>query len=256
MAIWPRICRYSAVFRARLPGEQYRRLPVPLITNVMGSSAEELGALVDACEQRAEIAAIELNVSCPNVKTGLDIGADPALLEHVARGLPRAHKKPLIVKLTPNTADVAACALAAEAGGADAVSLINTLRAMALEPVARARRSRGCVERACAGSAQGLARRRNRRALGAGDPQRRARSGRSGRCARGHSGDRHGRRAERGACARAARSRSHARRGRHRELSRPDRRRERRAERSKGESKRLRSSHGSASVADTIPQRA
>jgi dihydroorotate dehydrogenase (NAD+) catalytic subunit len=51
---------------------------VPLITNVMGSTAEELRALVEACDAREEIAAIELNVSCPNVKTGLDIGADPA----------------------------------------------------------------------------------------------------------------------------------------------------------------------------------
>jgi dihydroorotate dehydrogenase (NAD+) catalytic subunit len=123
-----------AGFHARLPGEPDGRLPVPLITNVMGSSAEELAALVDACDRRSEIAAIELNVSCPNVKTGLDIGADPVLLEHVAAACRARTQKPLIVKLTPNTADVAACASAAEAGGADAVSLINTLRAMALEP--------------------------------------------------------------------------------------------------------------------------
>ena len=113
---------------------QLAELPVPLITNVMGSSAEELAALVEACEQRAEIAAIELNVSCPNVKTGLDIGADPVQLEQVVSACRPHTKKPLIVKLTPNTADVPACARAAEAGGADAVSLINTLRAMALAP--------------------------------------------------------------------------------------------------------------------------
>ena len=126
-------------FHARVPGKQDERMPVPLVTNVMGSSAEELSALVDACERRAEIAAIELNVSCPNVKTGLDIGADPTLLEHVVTACRARTRKPLIVKLTPNTADVAACALAAEAGGADAVSLINTLRAMALEPARDAR---------------------------------------------------------------------------------------------------------------------
>jgi dihydroorotate dehydrogenase (NAD+) catalytic subunit len=106
--------------------------PVPLITNVMGSTGEELAKLVAACEQRAEIAAIELNVSCPNVKTGLDIGADPGQLEQVVRDCREHTRKPLIVKLTPNTADVPACARAAEAAGADAVSLINTLRAMAL----------------------------------------------------------------------------------------------------------------------------
>ncbi len=108
--------------------------PVPLITNVMGSTGEELAKLVAECEQRAEIAAIELNVSCPNVKTGLDIGADPRQLEQVVRDCREHTRKPLIVKLTPNTADVPACAQAAEAAGADAVSLINTLRAMALAP--------------------------------------------------------------------------------------------------------------------------
>jgi dihydroorotate dehydrogenase (NAD+) catalytic subunit len=110
------------------------RLAVPLITNVMGSTPEEVGELVAALENRPQVRAIELNVSCPNVATGLDIGADPkgleALLEHV-RPL---SSKPLIVKLTPNTADVADCAAGAEAGGADAVSLINTLRAVALSP--------------------------------------------------------------------------------------------------------------------------
>jgi dihydroorotate dehydrogenase (NAD+) catalytic subunit len=111
--------------------------PVPLITNVMGSSAEEFAALVERCDQRAEIAAIELNVSCPNVKTGLDIGADAAQLEQVVRACRPRTQKPLIVKLTPNTADVPACAQGAEAGGADAVSLINTLRAMALAPQTR-----------------------------------------------------------------------------------------------------------------------
>jgi dihydroorotate dehydrogenase (NAD+) catalytic subunit len=107
---------------------------VPLITNVMGASAEEIATLLAACDQRPEIAALELNVSCPNVKTGLDIGADPSSLERVVRAVRGHTGKPLIVKLTPNTADVAACAQAAQDGGADAVSLINTLRAMALAP--------------------------------------------------------------------------------------------------------------------------
>jgi dihydroorotate dehydrogenase (NAD+) catalytic subunit len=112
-------------------------LPVPLITNVMGSTATEISELLEACDARAEIAAVELNVSCPNVKTGLDIGADPRQLEEVLRTVRPRTGKPLIVKLTPNAADVSACALAAEAGGADAVSLINTLRALVLRPVSR-----------------------------------------------------------------------------------------------------------------------
>jgi dihydroorotate dehydrogenase (NAD+) catalytic subunit len=109
-------------------------LPVPLIVNVMGFTREEVGRLVAAFGARNEVAALELNVSCPNVESGLVMGADPgetaALLEHV-RPLT---SKPLIVKLTPNATDVGAVAAAAEAAGADAVSLINTLRGMALSP--------------------------------------------------------------------------------------------------------------------------
>jgi dihydroorotate dehydrogenase (NAD+) catalytic subunit len=107
---------------------------VPLITNVMGASAHELCELVEACEARTEIAAVELNVSCPNVHTGLDIGADPAQLAGVVARVRTRTSKPLLVKLTPNTADVALCAQAAEQAGADALSLINTLRAGALDP--------------------------------------------------------------------------------------------------------------------------
>ena len=113
---------------------QLAELPVPLITNVMGSTGDELAELTAACDERSEIAAVELNVSCPNVATGLDIGAVPAELERVVERVRPATTKPLVVKLTPNTADVGACAQAAEAAGADAVSLINTLRAMALGP--------------------------------------------------------------------------------------------------------------------------
>ena len=113
---------------------QLAELPVPLIVNVMGSSKEDVARLVEAFAERDEVAAIELNVSCPNVKTGLIMGADPrelaALLDHVR---PRS-AKPLIVKLTPNCASPADVAAAAEQHGADAVSLINTLRGMAMHP--------------------------------------------------------------------------------------------------------------------------
>ena len=129
----------AAYMREDLPA--LARLPVPLITNVMGSDVEQIGQLVAACDERPEIAAIELNMSCPNVKTGLDIGADPDQLHAVMVSVRPATAKPLIVKLTPNTADVASCASAAQDGGADAVSLVNTLRALALAP--RAQRSSG-----------------------------------------------------------------------------------------------------------------
>ncbi len=113
---------------------QLAALPVPLIVNVMGFSRQEVGELVRAFADREQVAALELNVSCPNVETGLVMGADPvevaALLEHV-RPLT---SKPLIVKLTPNASDVPAVARAAEGSGADALSLINTVRGMALHP--------------------------------------------------------------------------------------------------------------------------
>ncbi len=109
-------------------------LPVPVIVNVMGFRREEVAELVNAFASRDEVAALELNVSCPNVETGLVMGADPwevsALLERI-RALT---EKPLIVKLTPNATDVAAVARAAEAAGANALSLINTVRGMALNP--------------------------------------------------------------------------------------------------------------------------
>jgi dihydroorotate dehydrogenase (NAD+) catalytic subunit len=107
---------------------------VPIITNVMAPSGEELAELVAAVDERPEVAAIELNVSCPNVKTGLDLGADAGELARALARVRPATAKPLIVKLTPNCADVSAVAQAAEAAGADAVSLINTLRAMARRP--------------------------------------------------------------------------------------------------------------------------
>jgi len=185
--------------------------PVPLITNVMGSSAEEFAALVERCERHAEIAAIELNVSCPNVKTGLDIGADAAQLEQVVRACRPRTRKPLIVKLTPNTADVPACAQGAEAGGADAVSLINTLRAMALAPQPRGSDSGARAARSpWLGGATG------------GDPRRRSRAGLCSGGTRERAGDRHGWSSAGVARARSAGRRRDARRGRHRELPRSD----------------------------------
>lgn len=110
------------------------QLPVPLIVNVMGFAREEFAELVTAFGGREEVAGLELNVSCPNVETGLEIGADPAELEALLERVRPLTDKPLVVKLTPNTADVAAVARAAERAGASALSLVNTLRGMALDP--------------------------------------------------------------------------------------------------------------------------
>ena len=109
-------------------------LPVPLIVNVMGFTREEVAALVEAFGERDEVSALELNVSCPNVKTGLVMGADPGELAALLEAVRPITDKPLIVKLTPNCASPADVAAAAETHGADAVSLINTLRGMAMHP--------------------------------------------------------------------------------------------------------------------------
>ena len=109
-------------------------LPVPLVVSVAGFSHDEFVRLVDAVAAEAAVAALELNVSCPNVKSGCVMGAEPietlALLERVRPLTAKA----LIVKLTPNATDVGAVAAAAEQGGADALSLINTLRSVAIDP--------------------------------------------------------------------------------------------------------------------------
>jgi dihydroorotate dehydrogenase (NAD+) catalytic subunit len=110
------------------------QLPVPLIVNVMGFSRDEVARLVTAFAQRDEVAALELNVSCPNVETGLVMGADPDEVARLMSAVRPLTDKPLIVKLTPNASDVPAVAMAAEGEGASAVSLINTIRGMALHP--------------------------------------------------------------------------------------------------------------------------
>ncbi|MFL5864429.1 MAG: dihydroorotate dehydrogenase [Solirubrobacteraceae bacterium] len=110
------------------------RLPVPLIVNVMGFSRAEVARLIIAFAERDEVAALELNVSCPNVETGLVMGADPDEVARLLGAVRPLTDKPLIVKLTPSASDVPAVALAAEREGASAVSLINTIRGMALHP--------------------------------------------------------------------------------------------------------------------------
>jgi len=109
-------------------------LPVPLIVNVMGFTREQVAQLVCAFSAREEVAALELNVSCPNVETGLVMGADPDEVAALLQRVRPLTDKPLIVKLTPNASDVAAVARAAEQAGATGLSLINTLRGMALDP--------------------------------------------------------------------------------------------------------------------------
>jgi dihydroorotate dehydrogenase (NAD+) catalytic subunit len=112
-------------------------LPVPLIISVMGTSHDQFARLVEGVGGLDEVAALELNVSCPNVKSGLIVGESPQEANSLLRAIKPLTDKPLIVKLTPNVADPVPVAEAAVEGGADSVSLINTLRAAALAPDSR-----------------------------------------------------------------------------------------------------------------------
>lgn len=109
-------------------------LPVPLIVSVMATNREDFARMVSRVAERDEVAALELNVSCPNVHSGLIVGEQPSETEALLEALRPLTEKPLIVKLTPNVAAPEAVAVAAEEGGADAVSLINTLKASAIDP--------------------------------------------------------------------------------------------------------------------------
>ena len=96
---------------------QLAALPVPLIVNVMGFCRDEVATLVRAFGERDEVAALELNVSCPNVETGLVMGADPREIAALLERVRPLTGKPLIVKLTPNATDVPAVARAAQEAG-------------------------------------------------------------------------------------------------------------------------------------------
>jgi dihydroorotate dehydrogenase (NAD+) catalytic subunit len=114
---------------------QLAELPVPLIVSVMATDRGQFGRLAQAVGEREEVAAIELNVSCPNVHSGLIVGEQPGETAALLESLRPLTAKPLIVKLTPNVASPADVAVAAREGGADAVSLINTLKASAIDPI-------------------------------------------------------------------------------------------------------------------------
>ena len=110
-----------------------RDTPTTLIANVAGSTIPEYCEVLDKLAG-VPIPLIELNISCPNVKEGgVAFGRDPAKVLEVVRAVRSHCKQKLIVKLSPNVADIREAALAAQEGGADAVSLINTLTGMAID---------------------------------------------------------------------------------------------------------------------------
>lgn len=112
---------------------------VPAIVNVSGHSLEEYVQVIEALEEDGQADAYEVNISCPNVDAGgLTFGTHVPSVTAVVSACRKAATRPLIVKLSPNVTDIAEIARAAEAAGADAISLINTLLGMAID--ARTRR--------------------------------------------------------------------------------------------------------------------
>ena len=113
---------------------QLEDLKTPLIVNVCGETDDEYAAVIDDLNKDRRIAAYELNISCPNVKKeGLCPALSPDHTFSLVKLAKKASRRPLIVKLSPNVTDIVSVARAAEEAGADAVSLINTLLAMAVD---------------------------------------------------------------------------------------------------------------------------
>ena len=108
-------------------------LGVPIVVSIAGRSHEEFVELAARLDGLPGVAALELNISCPNVSGGVDFGTDPAMCQRVVAGVRAACGLPVVAKLTPNVTNIAEIAKAAEAGGADAVSLINTCLGMAVD---------------------------------------------------------------------------------------------------------------------------
>jgi len=111
---------------------------VVVMTNVFGYTREDYERTIEILNEGEGIAAYELNVSCPNTQHGgLQFGSDPRSLDEVVTTAKRVSRRPLIVKLSPNVTSIAQMAYVAQEAGADALSLVNTFTAMAIDPETR-----------------------------------------------------------------------------------------------------------------------
>ena len=141
----------EAVIREKAP--QWAGWQLPVIVNIAGETIEEYTALARRLDGVAGVAALEVNISCPNIRAGGDeFGARPQSAAAVTRAVKAATSLPVLVKLTPNTSDIVAVAVAVAEAGADAVSLINTLRGMAID-VSRRRPKLGNITGGLSGPA-------------------------------------------------------------------------------------------------------
>ncbi len=109
-----------------------RTVGTAVIANIAGEDEDQFVAMAEMLGAQSGLAAIELNISCPNVSHGLDLGVDPRSVGKLVRRVCDACPLPIIAKLTPNVTDIVPIAAAAAEAGADAVSLINTIRGIAV----------------------------------------------------------------------------------------------------------------------------
>lgn len=122
----------EAFLRDKLP--YLREIGTPVVVNILGDSLDDYASLAEILNDISGISAIEVNISCPNVKQGgVAFGTDPEMVRAVTRVVKAKTTRPVIIKLSPNVTDITVTARAAEEGGADAVSLINTLIGMAID---------------------------------------------------------------------------------------------------------------------------
>lgn len=122
----------EAFIRDKLPF--LRSLQTPVLVNLYGKTVDEYAALAERVDAVSEIAGLEVNISCPNVKAGgVAFGVDPKAAAEVVSAVRKKTTKPLMAKLSPNVTDITEIARAAESAGADALSLINTITGMAVD---------------------------------------------------------------------------------------------------------------------------
>lgn len=110
-----------------------RDLGTAVIVNVAAKTSDEFQRMAEVLNTADGVAAVELNISCPNVSGGVDFGTDPELAANVVRIFRRSGNLPVIAKLTPNVTSVIPIAQAVQEAGADAVSLVNTFQGMAID---------------------------------------------------------------------------------------------------------------------------
>ena len=111
---------------------------VPVIVNIAGETIDDYAQLAGKLDGVAGVSAIEINISCPNIKAGgAEFGANPESAAKVTTAVKAATSRPILVKLTPNTSDITKVAIAVAKAGADAISLINTLRGMTIDTAKR-----------------------------------------------------------------------------------------------------------------------